>query len=165
MRVRAIRHTEPVVQISAAIITASVALLVGIVAAVVTPAVTALRARRQAINDRFDAALAALLLAQASRWTPSGMAEAPGGRTPEEHREFNLRMNEKGIEFHVETMAAAKTALVAIEKYVPETRDWLTKGWELREDDEPKFRAAIEKRRPAALKAERLFKQRRPLSS
>lgn len=99
-------------QVSAAIITASVALLVGVAAAVLTPAVASLRARRQAIHDRFDAALAGLLLVQAARWSPTGMREAPGGRTPEEHRALDLRMNEKGIEFYVERTALARLRLI-----------------------------------------------------
>jgi hypothetical protein len=149
-------------QISAAVITASVALLVGVVAAVVTPATTSLRARRQAVHDKFDAALAANLLVQAARWSPTGMRESPAGRTPEEHRALDLRMNEKGIEFFVERMADAKVALVAIAEHVPEIRERLTTGWELTEADEPVLGAAIEKRRPAAVKAERLFRQRKP---
>jgi hypothetical protein len=150
-----------VVQISAAIITASVALVV----AFLTPTVTSLRARRQAVHDKFDSALAALLLVQAARHTPTGMQQTPAGWTPDEHRALDLRMNEKGIEFFVKSTAAAKVALVAIEQYVPEIRGRLTSGWELAEADEPAFRQAIEQRREAAVKAERLFQQRRSLPS
>src|SRR3954454_17848777 len=64
------RHDGPVASLTPAIIAASVALVV----AVLTPLVTSLRTRRQAIHDRFDAALAALLMAQAARHTPTGMA-------------------------------------------------------------------------------------------
>jgi succinate dehydrogenase hydrophobic anchor subunit len=60
------------VQISAAVIAASVAIIV----AFLTPAVTSLRARRQAINDKFDAAIAALLLVQAARHAASGTVDA-----------------------------------------------------------------------------------------
>ncbi len=150
-------------QVSAAIITASVAVLVAIVAAVLTPAVTSLRARRQNIHDKFDAATAALLLVQAARHTPTGMVLPPGGRTPDEHRALNLRMNEKGIEFFVATTADAKVALAAIAHYVPPVRDQLTSGWELAEADEPALRKAIEDRRASAVTAERLFRQRKAL--
>ncbi|MEG3633089.1 hypothetical protein [Micromonospora palythoicola] len=147
------------VQISTAIISASVALVV----AFLTPTVTSLRARRQAIHDKFDAALAALLLAQAARHTPTGMAKQPSGWTPDEHRELNLRMSEKGLEFFVDCTAQAKRALAGVDQYVPEIREHLTKAWELAEADEPALRAAIERRRAAAVKAERLFRQRRAL--
>lgn len=145
------------VQISPAIIAASVALVV----AFLTPTVTSLRARRQAVHDKFDAAVSALLLVQAARHTPTGMASTPSGWTPEEHRALNLRMNEKGIEFFVECTADAKVALSAIAPYVPEVRDYITSKWELLEDEEPELRTKIEARREAAIKAERLFRARR----
>ncbi len=148
-------------QISAAIIAASVALVV----AFLTPTVTSLRARRQAVHDKFDAALSALLLVQASRHTPTGMAQTPTGWTPEEHRALNLRMNEKGIEFFVESTADAKVALSAIAPYVPEVRDYITSKWELLENEEPDRRAKIEARREAAVSTERLLLPRRPLPS
>jgi len=152
-------------QLSAAVITASGALLLGVVAAVVTPAITSLRARRQAVHDKFDLAIAAMLLVQAARWSPTGMREAPAGRTPEEHRALDLWMNEKGIDFFVEKTAEAKVALVAIAQHVPEIRERLTSGWKLTEADEPVLLEAIEKRRKPAVEAERLFSQRRSPSA
>lgn len=146
-------------QISAAIIAASVALVV----AFLTPTVTSLRTRRQAVHDKFDAALSALLLVQAARHTPTGMAQTPSGWTSEEHRALNRRMNEKGIEFFVEKSADAKVALAAIAPYVPEVRDYITSKWELREDEEPELRSKIESRRAAAVKAERLLRPRQEL--
>ncbi len=118
-------QTAPVVQISAAIIAASVAIVV----AFLTPTVTSLRTRRQAVHDKFDAAISAVLLVQASRHTPTGMAQTPAGWTVEEHRALNPRMNEKGIEFFVQCTADAKVALAAIEPYVPEVRDYITTKW------------------------------------
>jgi hypothetical protein len=153
----AIRHTVAVVQISAAVIAASVALVV----AFLTPTVTSLRARRQAIHDRFDAAVSALLLVQAARWSPTGMRQTPAGWTPEEHRALNLRMNEKGVEFFVQCTADAKVALSAIAPYVPEIRDDITSKWELFEEEEPALRAKIEVRRSAAVRGERLLRARR----
>jgi hypothetical protein len=44
---------------------------------------------------------------------------------------------------------------------VPEVRERLTRDQELREEDEPVLRKAIEDRRRAAVKAERLFRQRK----
>jgi hypothetical protein len=87
--------TITLAQISPAIIAASVAIVV----AFPTPAVTSLRARRQAIDDKLDAALAALVLVQAARHTPTGMGLAPSGWTGQQHSAFNLRMHERGIEF------------------------------------------------------------------
>lgn len=144
------------VQISAAIIAASVAIIV----AFLTPSVMSLRARRQAVNDRFDGALAALLLVQVARHSPTSMRERPTGWTEDEYRAFNIRMNEKGIEYYVERTAEAKAALTALDRYVPEVRERITRAWELREDDEPALRQAIERHRSAALKSERLFRQR-----
>jgi succinate dehydrogenase hydrophobic anchor subunit len=152
-------------QISAAIITASVAFIVGVVAAVLTPAATSLRARRQAIQDKFDAAIAALLLVQAARHAASGMAQRPAGWTDEEHREFNFRMHERSITYYLDKTAEAKAALAALQEYVPEVRPQITGSWELREADEPALKAAIEKRRGAALRSERVFRQRRSLDS
>jgi hypothetical protein len=68
------------------------------------------------------------------------------------------------IEFFVESTANAKAALVAIEQYVPKVRSTLTKGRELPEAYEPVLRQIIENRRVAAIKSERLFRQRRLLS-
>lgn len=70
-------------------------------------------------------------------------------------------MFEKGIESFVTQMAATKAALAQIEQYVPEIRPAITGTWELREDQEPVLRTAIERRRSAAVAAERLFRQRR----
>jgi len=72
-------------------------------------------------------------------------------------RRLGRRLNEKGIEYYVERTAEAKAALTAPDKYVPEVRERITSGWELREDDEPSLRRAIEQRRSDALKAKRLF--------
>jgi hypothetical protein len=147
------------IQISAAIIAASVAIIV----AFLTPAVTSLRARRQAISDRFDAATAALLMVQAARQAASGMTQRPAGWTDEEHRAFNVRMHERSVEYYLDKTAEAKAALAALQEYVPEVRPQITGSWELREDGEPALKAAIERRRPTALKSERLFRQRRAL--
>ena len=108
------------------------------------------------------AVLTHLAQADAARRSPSGMRERPAGWTEDEHRAFNVHMNEKGIEYYVEKTAEAKAALTALDKYVPEVRERITSSWELREDDEPALRRAIERRGSAALKAERLFRQRRP---
>ncbi|GAA1390256.1 hypothetical protein GCM10009613_30550 [Pseudonocardia kongjuensis] len=158
---RRVRHTVAVVQISAAIIAASVALVV----AFLTPTVTSLRARRQAVHDKFDAALSALLLVQASRQRPQGLKATPAGWTPQEHRALNLRTAESGFEFHIKCTADAKVALAAIAPYVPEVRDYITSKWELREDEEPELRTKVDARRAAAVKSERLFLARRPLPS
>lgn len=145
--------------IAPAVIAASIAITV----AFLTPAATSLRTRRAAINDKFDAALAALLLAQVARYSPRGMNDRPAGWTAEQHQVFNQRMSEKGVEHFIERTAEAKAALAAIEQYVPELRERLTRDWELLEADEPVLRAAIEARRPAAAHSERLFRQRKPL--
>lgn len=144
-------------QLTPAIIAASVAVVVS----VLTPSVTSLRARRQAINERFDAGLAALLLVQAARWSPTSMSERPTDATDAEYRAFNVRVREKGIEHYIEKTADAKAALAALAQYVPEVRDQITREWELREADEPELRAAVERRRVETLQSERLFRQRR----
>ena len=146
-------------QLAPAIIAASVAIVVS----VLNPSVTSLRVRRQAINDRFDNAVAPLLLVQAARWSPTSMPTKPQGMTGAEHQAFNLRVREKGIEHYIEKTAEAKAALAALATYAPEVRSQITSKWELEEKEEPALRAQIERRRAEALKSERLFRQRRKL--
>ena len=76
---------------------------------------------------------------------------------------LDQRLAEQGIGFFVESTAAAKAALVAIERYVPELRERLLSGWELPEAEEPVLRKIIEDRRAGAIQAERLFRRRRPI--
>lgn len=64
-------------QLSPAIIAAAVALMV----AFITPAVTNLRARRQAVTDKFDTAVSALLILHAYRNTPTGLSMSVESRT------------------------------------------------------------------------------------
>jgi hypothetical protein len=145
-------------QISPAIIAASVAIVV----AFLTPAATSLRARRQAIDERFDAALAALLLVRAARQIATGISLAPAGLTPDQHADFNRRMVERSIHYFLDKTADAEAALSEIETFVPEVRDRITNNWELLEEDEPVLSRAVEAGRAKAIKAERLFRSRRP---
>lgn len=96
--------------------------------------------------------------------TATGMAQKPADWTDDEHRQFNFRMYERSVEFYLDKTAEAKAALAELQEYVPEVRPQITGDWELREADEPELKKAIERQRPAAIKAERLFRQRRPLS-
>ena len=118
------------VALGPAIITASVALVASVLTAVITPAVTALRARRQAINDRFDAALAALLVVQAARHTPNS-ANAIPWFTAEDQQAVNQRLAEKGLHYFIDKTAEAKVAFAAVQAFVPEVRAQITSGWEL----------------------------------
>jgi hypothetical protein len=142
-----------------AIIAASVALVV----AVLTPAITSLRARRQAIADLFDDAVSALLLAQTSRHYPSGglPADQTAAWTRDEERKFTIRMGQTGIERWLQKQEDARLALARLETFVPEIRGEITQGWEIREDQEPTIRNMIEARRREAIKSERLFRLRR----
>ncbi len=148
------------VQVSTAILAAAVAVIV----AFLTPAVTSLRARRDAVSAKFDTALAALLLVQAARNYPTGMHHTRSDGSVHDNRALDQRLAEQCIEFFVSSTAAAKTALVAIEQYVPEIRGQLLSGWELPEAEEPVLRKMIEDRRAAAVNAERLFRRRRPIA-
>lgn len=49
--------------------------------AFITPAVTNLRARRQAVTDKFDTAVSALLILHAYRNTPTGLSMSVESRT------------------------------------------------------------------------------------
>lgn len=142
-----------------AIIAASVALVV----AVLTPAITSLRARRQAIADLFDSAVSALLLAQTSRHYPSG--GLPPSQTAswgdQETRQFFIRMGQAGVERWLQNQEDARVALARLEPFIPEIRQEITQGWEIREDQEPTIRNLIDARRPQAIKSERLFRLRR----
>lgn len=144
-----------------AIIAAAVALVV----AVLTPAVTSLRGRRQAIDLLFDQAIAALLLAQAARQISTGIARSYHPGSDEQYERFQVAMVEDSITHFVHQMRLARAALVTISRYVPETREWVSGGWELAEEREPEQRRVIESRRAAAKKSERLFRQSRGAAS
>lgn len=131
-----------------AIIAASVALVV----AVLTPAVASLRARRQAINEKFDAAISALLMVQATRHVATGIDRQYHPGDDEEFRRFTVRMAEESISDFIAQTTAARAALAAISRYVPEVREWVTTAWELTEEREPEQRGVIELRRAPALK-------------
>lgn len=140
-----------------AIIAASVALIV----AVLTPAVTSLRARREAINGQFDAAVSALLLVQAARHIATGIDRKYHPGTDDEYREFKLKMVEDSISNFVQQTVAAREVLADLSRHVPEVRGWITSGWELTEQREPEQRQLLEERRAPALNTERLFRQSR----
>lgn len=148
--------------LTTAIITASVSLVVAVVTAVVAPTISARRVRRDAINDKFDEALTALLRVSASRHSPQSIVRRYHTGTDQEHQAFNVGLAERWITHHIEETAGARAALAEIAGYVPESRDWLTSGWELNEADELSQRSIIESRRAAAIKTERLFRVRQP---
>ena len=102
-----------VVQVSTAVLAAAVAVIV----AFLTPALTSLRARRDAVSAKFDAALAALLLVQAARHYPTGMHYTRSDGLAHDNHALDQRLAEQCIEFFVESTAAAKSALVAIEPW------------------------------------------------
>lgn len=141
--------------VAPAIIAASVALVV----AVLTPAVTSLRARREAINAKFDVALSSLLLVQAARHVATSINREYHPGTDQEYSLFTVRMAENSISYFVDQTVEARTALAAISRYVPETRDWVTSGWELTEERELEQRRLVEPHRAPALKTERLIRQ------
>lgn len=141
--------------ITSATIAASVALIV----AVLTPSVTSLRARREAISAKFDAAVSALLLVQAARHIATRIDRKYYPGTDEEYQQFNLKMAENSLSNFVEETVAARGVLADISRYVPEVRVWITDGWELTEERELEQRRLIETRRAPALKSERLFRQ------
>jgi hypothetical protein len=150
--------------VTAAIISASVALVVAILTPTVTSAVASLRARRQAVDDKFDAAITALLRVQAARHFA---ADTPGvgvrAKWPQDAQaSFHIELQQRGITHYIERTVEAREALAALDRYVPEIRPAITNDWELREQEEPRLGFAIESRRREALKSERLFRQRRP---
>jgi hypothetical protein len=141
-----------------AVIAASVALIV----AVLTPAAASLRARRQAINEKFDAAISALLMVQATRHVATGIQRRYHPGDDKEYRRFTVRMAEESISEFIAQTAAARAALASISRYVPEVREWVTTAWELTEEREPEQRRLIELRRASALRTERLLRQSLP---
>lgn len=148
-----------------AIIAAAVSLVVSVLTAFLTPAVTSLRVRREEVNTKFDAAIEALLLVQAARQTATGMQRGSYPGTDEEYQLFILKMAENSISQFVEQTRQARFALAAISDYVPEAREWITSGWELTtQEREPEQRKIIEENRTGALKTERLFRQSKRLT-
>lgn len=147
---------------AAALIPAIVAASVALIVAVLTPAATSLRARRQEVDQKFDAAISALLLVQATRHIASSIARQYHPGTDGEYRTFIVSMSESSITKFIEQTGNARAALAALSPYVPEVRQWITSGWELTEEREPEQRRIIEAGRPAAVKSERLFRRRRP---
>lgn len=142
-----------------AIVSAIIAASVALVVAVLTPAVTFLRARREAINAKFDAAVAALLLVQAARHIATGIDRSYYPGTDEEYQRFKLKTSEASISNFVDQTVAARGALADLSRYVPEVRAWITSGWELAEERELEQRRLVEERRKSAMKTERLFRQ------
>lgn len=140
-----------------AIISASVALVVSVLA----PAFTALQRRRDDVHSRFDKALSSLLTVQAARHIATGIARDYHPGDDEEYRRFKLNMVEDSIRHFVQQTVAAREALSEIAAYVPEARSWVTAGWELTEEKEPEQRGLIERRRAEAVKTERLFRSRK----
>lgn len=147
--------------ITPAIISASVAIVV----AVLAPAFTALQRRRDDVHARFDEALAALLTVQAARHIATGIARRYHPGNEDEYRRFQLVMSEDSIRHFVLQTVAAREALSKIAAYVPEARGWITAGWELTEEKEPEQRDLIERRRAQAVRTERLFRSRGVVAS
>jgi dsRNA-specific ribonuclease len=98
------------VTIAPAIIAAAVALVV----AVLTPTVTSLRARRQAINDKFDEAIAALLLVQGARHIATSIARHYHPGTDQEYRAFTVKTAEDSISEFIKKTADARDTLAAL---------------------------------------------------
>lgn len=149
------------------VVPAIIAASVAIVVAVLTPALTSWRVRRQAVADLFDDAVAALLLAQTSRHHPSGAPAHMPHWTEKDRREFSVRVEQSGVERWIQAQERARAALARLETFVPEIRQEVSGGWEIREEQEPVIRDLLEARRARAIKSERLFRLRsapRPLS-
>ena len=146
------------VAVVAATISASVALVV----TVLTPALISLRARRQAVADLFDNAIAALLIAQSARHYPAGGPHFETvDWTADEKQRFLVQLQQTGIARWLQTQEEARVALARLEPFVPELRHEITQGWEIREDQEPRIRDMIERRKAEAVASERLFSPRR----
>jgi hypothetical protein len=143
-----------------AIIAASVAFVV----AILTPTLTSWRARRQAVADLFDDAVTALLVAQTSRHYPGGgLAPAYTAKwTEEERHQFDVEIAQSGVRRYLQWQEDARVALARLEPFIPEVRQEVTEGWEIKEDNEPTIRKMIDARRHSAIKSERLFRLRRP---
>jgi hypothetical protein len=139
--------------------TAIIAGAVALVVAVLTPAVTSLRARRQEIDRLFDEAINALLLVQAARHISTGIDRRYHPGADEQFHDFLVRMSENSIEYFITETRRARGALVAVSMYVPEARGWVLSGWELTEEREDEQRHVIDARRHDALRSERLLRQ------
>lgn len=148
--------------LDAGIVTAVISAAVAIVIAVLTPALQSRQQRRDAVHAKFDAATAALLIVQAKRHVPNGMP-AHGLTYPgsdDQRIDYNRVTVERGVTDFIDATSSAKAALAEIAQYVPDAREWVTRAWEITEDDEPKMRATIERARAAAVRTERFLRTR-----
>lgn len=143
--------------ITAAIISASVALIVAIIA----PVLQSWRQRRDAVGAKFDTAVGSLLLAQVARHFATGLADDLHPGTEAEKADYKRQVVEQGVSRFVDLMNAARASLAVIASYVPEVDGWLTSAWEISEADTPGMIDTIEKARSAAVKTERLFRSRK----
>lgn len=150
-----------VMQLASAIMAASAALVV----AVLTPSVTSLRARRQAINERFDAAVRSVLLAEAARDFPTRMEVTGTQLSADRFEEFLANFREKRLEYFVEKTMDATASLADLAVYLPNASREIARIWNLTAADGSELRAQLEHHRVDALRSERLFRQRRPVAS
>lgn len=153
-----------VVSAAMELVSAITAAAVALVVAILTPAMSSLRQRRDAVHAKFDNAVAAILRVQAARHIPSNIDHHyyPGDVT--QHRAFVISVVEASINRFVEETTAARAALADIASYVPEIGDWIQSEWELSEENAQDQRRAIEARRSSAVRSVRLFQSRRPIS-
>ena len=149
----------PETQLVAAIIAACVALVV----AVLSPALESLRSRRQAIADKFDEAVAALLVSQTARHYPTNPGAVGASWESEEFRQYSVRMQQTGLEYFWRKQEEARAALARLEPFVPELRRELTSQWEIPEERELNIRAMLAGRREEAIKSEKLLRPRTSL--
>jgi len=147
--------------LDAGIVAAVISAAVAIVVAFLSPVFQSRRQRRDAVNAKFDTALGSLLTVQAARHFASGMSGVPYPGSTDQRAEFERQTAERGITTFIDLTGEAKSALADVAPYVSQARDWVTSGWEIREDKEPEMREIIERARAAAIKTERLFRSRK----
>jgi len=143
--------------ITTAVISAAVAIIVAFLA----PVFQSRRQRRDAVNARFDTAVGSLLIVQAARHCASGIPGVSYPGSAAQRAEFERQTTERSVTRYIDLTGEAKSALADIAPYVPRAREWVSSGWEIREDEEPKMRSTIERARPAAIRSERLFNSRK----
>jgi hypothetical protein len=87
---------------------ALLAALAALAVAYLNPSVTSLRTCHQQVDKLFDEALTNLSLVQAARHLATGVPAAMHGGTPDQQRDFEIRLRERGIERFDERMMNAR---------------------------------------------------------
>lgn len=143
--------------ISPAVVSASAVVVVMIL----TPLVTSHRRRRDAVNDRLDAAVASLHKLNAGRFSNQDVASDTYIGTEAERLRFKVEIQEESLKRYIAAVNDARSRLADIANYVPGVADRLNSTWEILEDEVRSLVGKIEDSRVAAVKSERMIRRRK----